>query len=193
MEGGLLIIEARRDSHGGHEYTSARLKTKDKFDFRYGRVEVRARLPSGQGVWPAIWLLPSKQIYGTTYWPDNGEIDIAEWFSACPHEVRASVHTHERNHRNRTQVTAVCPGNDWSSAFHTFAVEWREERIEFFVDEKKFLSYLKSSGDWRRWPFDREFYILLNVAVGGLGGDPDPDSFPHRMEVDYVRVYRLDP
>jgi beta-glucanase (GH16 family) len=198
VEGGRLIIEARRDFYEGHEYTSARLVTKGKADWTYGRFEVRARLPSGRGTWPAAWMLASQHSYGLAYWPDNGEIDIMEHVGYDPDVVHAAVHTRAYHHSIGTHRTAstLVPGA--RSDFHLYAIEWSNEEIRAYVDDVHYFTFRnerldRADADYRHWPFDRPFHLLLNVAVGGNWGGAqgvDPNIWPQRMEVEYVRVYQ---
>ena len=197
IEGGLLIVEARREPLGGRAYSSARLKT--HAGWTYGRIEVRAKLPRGRGTWPAIWMLPQRGTYGQGGWPDNGEIDIMEHVGFDPEIVHASVHTRAYNHVDRTQRTAQTPVAGAQDDFHVYAVEWTTDRIRAFVDAREYFSFANersssSQADWRHWPFDRDFHILLNIAVGGNWGGQkgvDESVWPQRLEVDYVRVMQL--
>jgi beta-glucanase (GH16 family) len=197
IEGGVLVIEARREPLGGRAYSSARLKT--RAGWTYGRIEVRARLPRGRGTWPAIWMLPQKGTYGQGGWPDNGEIDIMEHVGFDPEIVHASVHTRAYNHVDRTQRTAQTPVPGAQDDFHRYAVEWTTERIRGFVDGREYFGFANervsnAQADWRQWPFDRDFHILLNIAVGGNWGGQkgvDDSIWPQRMEIDYVRVMQV--
>ena len=193
IEDGTLIIEARHDGSGRRQYTSARLKTRGKAQWTYGRVEVRAKLPSGRGIWPAVWMLPEKWIRGKNFWPDNGEIDIVEAVGYKPGEVHATVHTYQHNFRQGNAETGKMNVADAAVNFHVYAMEWYPKHIDFFVDNQKYLTVVKRKNHWHYWPFDKDFYLLLNVAVGGSWGGRrgiDNAIFPQRMEVDYVRVYQ---
>jgi beta-glucanase (GH16 family) len=199
VENGHLIIEARRDRWDGHEYTSARLITKGKGDWTYGRFEVSARLPSGRGTWPAVWMLPSQKSYGDGGWPDNGEIDIMEHVGFDPDIVHSSVHTRAYYHLIGTQKTAKVNVPTARAGFNVYAVEWTPEEIRGYVNEQHYFTFsnerLKTpAADYKQWPFDKPFHLLLNVAVGGGWGGAkgvDESIWPQRMEVDYVRIYRL--
>ncbi len=198
VEGGKLIIEARREAYEGRDYTSARLFTRGKADWTYGRVEVSARLPGGRGVWPAIWMLPTRRLYGAQYWPDNGEIDIMEYVGFDPGRVHASVHTLAYNHVAGTQRTASIRMGGVETGFHRYAVEWEPDEIRGYLDDQHYFTFknerlTNKQAGFAQWPFDRRFYLLLNVAVGGNWGGQqgvDADIWPQRMEVDYVRVYQ---
>jgi len=192
VENGKLVIEARKETNGS--YTSARLVTKTKGDWKYGKVVVRAKLPQGRGTWPAIWMLPTNQVYGTQYWPDNGEIDIMEHVGFDPNVIHASTHSKLLNFTLNTQKTAVVTVPAAMSEFHNYTLEWTPELMKISVDENTYFTFQIPGNDWRSWPFDQPFHLLLNIAVGGdWGGQKGIDDtiFPQRLEVDYVRVYSL--
>lgn len=196
VENGLLIIEARRDEWEGHEYTSARLVTKGKGDWTYGRIEVNAKLPSGRGTWPAIWMLPTGWEYGG--WPNSGEIDIMEHVGFNPDVVHASVHTQTYNHKINTQKTATIKVGTARSGFNVYAVEWTPDEIRGYVDKQLYFTFKNErltnpSADFHQWPFDKPFHLLLNLAVGGTWGGAqgvDEKIWPQRMEIDYVRIFQ---
>jgi beta-glucanase (GH16 family) len=198
VENGHLIIEARREKWQGRDYTSARLVTRGKIDWLYGRFEIRARLPSGRGTWPAIWMLPAGKTHGDGGWPDNGEIDIMEHVGHDPDVVHASIHTRAYHHSIHTQKTAKIRVNGARTGFNVYAVEWTPEEIRAFVNDQQYFRFknerlTNKSADYKVWPFDKPFYLVLNLAVGGFwGGEKgvDPAIWPQRMEVEYVRVYR---
>lgn len=193
VENGHLIIEAHREKFEGSEYTSARLVTKNKGDWTYGRFEIRAKLPLGRGTWPAIWMLPTVWDLGNGSWPDNGEIDIMEHVGYDPGVVHASTHTQKHQWRIHTQRTAKLAVPDAGAAFHTYALEWEAEEIRMYIDGQHYFTSRKDGGDWTSWPFYKDFHLLLNVAVGGdWGGSKGVDEtiWPRRMEVDFVRVYQ---
>lgn len=191
VENGKLVIEAHKELFENAGYTSARLVTKNKGYWKYGRIEVKAKLPAGRGIWPAIWMLPAKWEYGG--WPHSGEIDIMENVGYLPDSLYGTVHTGAYNGMLGTQKGNHTPVYDLSKKFHVFAVEWTEEFISFFVDDKKYFVFANDHKGSAAWPFDKEFYLLLNIAVGGNWGGKkgvDDSVFPQRMEVDYVRVYQ---
>jgi beta-glucanase (GH16 family) len=191
VEDGHLVIEARREPWEGAPYTSARLVTRGKGDWTYGRVEVRARLPKGRGSWPAIWMLATTR--ERMRWPDDGEIDVMEHVGFDHGVVHGSVHTRAYHHSIGTQKTATTSVPDAAEAFHVYAIEWDAERIRFFVDDRQYFQFDKEAGGTQVWPFDGPFHLLLNVAVGGAWGGQkgiDEASLPYRMLVDYVRVYQ---
>jgi beta-glucanase (GH16 family) len=197
VENGRLIIEARKEEWEGREYTSARLVSRGKGDWTYGRFEVRAKLPSGRGTWPAIWMLPTGWSYGN--WPNSGEIDIMEHVGFDPDMVHASVHTQSYNHKIQTQKTARINVPTSRSEFNVYAVEWTPEEIRGFVNQQHYFTFRNErltnpAADYRQWPFDKPFHLLLNLAVGGTWGGAqgvEPTIWPQRMEIDYVRVYEL--
>ncbi len=197
VENGRLVIEARKEAWEGREYTSARLVSRGKGDWAYGRFEVSAKLPSGRGTWPAIWMLPTGWTYGG--WPKSGEIDIMEHVGFDPDVVHASVHTSAYNHTINTQKTAQVKVPASRSDFNVYAVEWTPEEIRGYVNERHYFTFhnerfTNPAADYRQWPFDKPFHLLLNLAVGGTWGGQqglDPSIWPQRLEIDYVRVYQL--
>lgn len=194
IEHGRLVIETRHEKGEGRAYTSARLVTRGKADWQYGRIEVRAKLPAGRGTWPAIWMLPVQHTLGSGFWPDIGEIDLMEHVGYEPGVVHGSLHNQQHNgDKGGKPVTAQTLVPDASEAFHTYAVEWGAEEIRIFVDDVCYFTDRKNGADWRRWPYQQRFYLILNVAVGGLWGGAkgvDETAFPARMEIEFVRVYR---
>jgi beta-glucanase (GH16 family) len=192
VEDGKLIIEARKELYSGKEYTSARLVSKFKGDWLYGRIEVRAKLPAGLGTWPAIWMLPTDWIYGD--WPRSGEIDIMEHVGYDPIVIHGTVHTEAFNHMLGTQKGNTHAVPDFNTQYHTYAIEWFEDKIDFFIDGSRYFTFMNSRNGIAEWPFDKQFHLLMNIAVGGSWGGAkgvDGSIFPVRMEIDYVRVYVL--
>ena len=191
IENGNLIIEARKEKFEDCNYTSARLVTRNKGDWKYGRMEIRAKLPAGTGMWPAIWMLPTQWKYGG--WPTSGEIDIMENVGYWPDTVIGTVHTDAYNGMKGTQKTKGVQRKDISSAFHVYAIEWNADSIAFFVDNEKYHVFANDKSGVAGWPFDQDFHLLLNVAVGGDWGGKfgvNDAIFPQQMQVDYVRVYQ---
>jgi beta-glucanase (GH16 family) len=189
VKNGFLSISALKDQAG--KWSSARLLTKGLGDWTYGYIEARAKLPSGRGVWPAIWMMPTGDAYGN--WPDSGEIDIMEFVGFDPDKIHTSAHTKSYNHRIGTQQTRYAYVKDVSSEFHTYAVEWNARGIFWYVDDKPFYFFLNEGKGSSQWPFDKPFHIILNVAMGGSwGGMKGMDERLDRadMVVDYVRVYQ---
>lgn len=193
VQNGMLIIEARKENWNGMEYTSSRLITKNKGDWTYGRFEISARLPSGKGTWPAIWMLPTQWTYGSGGWPDNGEIDIMEHVGFDPGWIHGSIHTKLYYWQINTQKTAQIRIVDAQTAFHVYTLEWSPEKITVAVDSTQYFSFTNENKGWQAWPFDKAFHLLLNIAVGGAWGGAqgvDPNIFPQQMQIEYVRVYK---
>lgn len=189
VENGLLKIKVKKETVGNYDYTSARIRSKENGDFKYGRVEASIRMANTGGLWHAFWMLPTSP---TENWPMSGEIDIMEYVGNKPLEVLNTVHYADRNN-NHTFVGQPWPHpNDFN--FHIYAMEWNENKITWFVDGTETYSVKRTMEPLvHTWPFDAEFHILLNTAVGGnLGGTVDATSLltPKYMEVDYVRVYQ---
>ena len=206
VEDGKLIIEARKERftnprfsaenrrRGSEfaEFTSASLTTEGLAEWRYGRVEVRAKLPQGRGVWPAIWMLGTNR--KEVGWPACGEIDIMEYVGFKPDVIHANIHTRKYNHVKGTGKGDKLRIEKPFENFHVYAIEWNSERIDFFVDKEKYFTYAKDQGAGEdAWPFDKPFYLILNLAIGGAWGGQkgiDETIFPQKFEVDYVRVYQ---
>jgi beta-glucanase (GH16 family) len=189
---GKLIIEARKEPWEDFKYTSARLVTRGKADWTYGRFEVRAKVSTGVGTWPAIWMLGTN--IKEVGWPMCGEIDIMENVGFDPSVVHGNVHTKAYHHSIGTNKGDKIELEKPWDQYHVYAVEWFEDRIDFFVDDIKYFTFDKESDtDDTVWPFNKPHYLLLNLAIGGSWGGRDgiDDSlFPHRFYVDYVRVYQ---
>lgn len=188
---GVLTIAALREPMEGREYTSARLITKGKGDWLYGRFEISAKLPTGRGLWPAIWMLPTGSEYGG--WPASGEIDIMENVGYDPDTIVGTAHTQSYNHSIGTQKSGKLSVPDCHKTFHVYALEWEPQEYRLYVDSIHFYTFKNEGTGFAEWPFDKPFHLLLNVAVGGnWGGKMGVDStlFPQQMEVDYVRVFQ---
>jgi beta-glucanase (GH16 family) len=191
VEDGHLVIEARKEAYGDAKFTSARLVTRNKGDWKYGRIEVRAQLPDGLGLWPAIWMLPTEKKYGN--WPKSGEIDIAETVGYTPDSVYQTIHTGAYNGMLGTQKSSLIPVKNIYNSFHTYSIEWTFESIVFMIDGAAHQVFNGTPANTDKWPFDQLFHLVLNVAVGGdFGGKKGVDDsvFPRQMKVDYVRVYQ---
>jgi beta-glucanase (GH16 family) len=192
VENDMLIIEAHKDSLGGKAFTSTRLVSKFKGDWLYGRIEVKAKLPRGKGTWPAIWMLSTDWKYGG--WPASGEIDIMEHVGHDPGVVHGTIHTESYNHIKQTQKEGKITITDAQDSFHVYAMDWVEDKMDFYVDGKLYHSVTKGTNDtFNEWPFDQRFHLIMNVAVGGNWGGAqgiDDSIWPQKMEVDYVRVYQ---
>ncbi len=192
IENDKLIIEAHKDSVGGKGFTSTRIVSKFKGDWRYGRIEVKAKLPRGKGTWPAIWMLSTEWKYGG--WPASGEIDIMEHVGFDPGVVHGTIHTESYNHNKKTQKEGKITVADVQDTFHVYAIDWSENKMDFYVDEKLYHSVIKGTNDsYKEWPFDQKYHLIMNLAVGGFWGGMqgvDESIWPQKMEVDYVRVYQ---
>jgi len=189
LEGGRLVIEARKEAFQGAAYTSASLTS--RANWTYGRIEVRAKLPKGRGTWPAIWTLGTN--IGQVGWPACGEIDIMENVGFEPLRIHGSVHTAAYNHTKGTQKTATIDIGNPSEDFRVYAMEWYRDRIDVFADGQKYFTFRNEGTGSQVWPFDAAQYLLINLAIGGSWGGQkgiDDSKFPARYVVDYVRVYR---
>lgn len=191
VKDGFLFITAIKESYEDHDYTSARLVTRNKGDWLYGRVEVKAKLPDGRGMWPAIWMLPTDWAYGG--WPASGEIDIMENVGYNPFVIVGSAHTESYNHTISTHKSATTTVATCYSDFHVYALEWEVTEFRVYVDDNLYFTFKNEGTGYKVWPFDKRFHLLLNVAVGGNWGGAqgiDNTIFPRTMVVDYVRVYQ---
>ncbi len=197
VKNGNLHIIAQKETYTGpdgtRQYTSARIRTLNKGDWKYGRFDIRAKLPEGQGLWPAIWMLPSEWKYGG--WAASGEIDIMEILGQQPAKVFGTIHyggTYPNNQHSGGNYTL--PAGTFADSFHVFRLDWEPEEIRWYVDDHLYVTKTQwySEGGEYPAPFDQKFHLLLNVAVGGnWPGDPDSTTvFPQTMQVDYVRVYK---
>lgn len=195
VKDGKLIIEARKEEYEGMDYTSARLVSRGKGDWLYGKIEVSAKLPEGLGTWPAIWMLPTDWEYGN--WPASGEIDIMEHVGYNQNTIHASIHTQSYYHSINTQKTATKVIPDVSTNFHTYSIEWLPDKIMAYIDGELYFTFeptkYKANPTFKEWPFDKKMHLLLNIAVGGNWGGAkgmDESIYPVQMEIDYVRVYQ---
>ena len=191
VKNGVLSIIARKEKRDKKDYTSARMLTKGKADWTYGRIEFRAKLAKGRGTWPAGWTLGSN--IKEAGWPLCGEIDIMEHVGYDPDTIVGSVHTKSYNHVKGTQKSKRLFIKDPYTTFHTYAIEWTAEKMDFLLDNDVYLTIQNEHKTSAEWPFDKPQYILLNLAVGGNWGGKmgvDETIFPVAMEVDYVRVFQ---
>lgn len=172
-------------------WTSARLVTKNKVDFLYGRMEIRAKLPTGKGTWPAIWMLPTDWEYGG--WPESGEIDIMEHVGYDTGVIHATVHTKAYNHVIGTQVGNSTVVPDFADQFHNYSIEWDADKMDVYIDDLKYFTFNNDQkNDFTTWPFNKRFHLIMNIAIGGDWGGAkgiDPDLKEATMEVDYVRLF----
>lgn len=192
VKDGHLIIKGKKDFPTGNTsepWSSGRLISQNKMDFLYGKVEVRATLPRAHGSWPAIWLMPTASVYGG--WPKSGEIDIMEHVGNNFGTVLSTVHTENNNWKNGGHLSANLPLPDADTTFHVYALEWTPDSLRFTYDGIKCYTYANPQTDWKDWPFDQKFHVILNLAIGGgMGGNIIEADWPDSMTVDYVRVYQ---
>jgi beta-glucanase (GH16 family) len=192
VENGVLKITARKENFGGKEYTSARLVS--RADWKYGKIEVNARLPEAVGTWSAIWMMPGNWTFNDGNWPDIGEIDIMEHVGHDIGVIHASAHSKDYQWQAGTQMTATISVPDVTDEFHSYILEWSQDVLKAFVDDSLYFVYENEGLGESKWPYDKPFYLILNVAVGGEWGSVkgiDQEAFPQTMEVDYVRVYQV--
>jgi len=186
LSGGNLVIQALKENYGGCGYTSARLKTQGKFSIKYGKFEMRAKLPYGQGIWPAFWLLGDN--INQVGWPACGEIDIMEFIGKDPNHIYGSTHGVGFDTSN-----GYYSASGFSNAFHTYAVNWQPNRLEFSIDGHVY-KVVTPADTHGKWPFnDRNMFIILNLATGGnWPGYPNGNThFPQKFVIDYVRVFEI--
>ena len=182
VENGVLKIKAIREKYGKGDFTSARLESVGKLDFTYGKIEIRAKLPTGVGTWPAVWMLGSN--IGSVGWPACGEIDILESVGKNPNQNHSSLHSSGRSGNTPDTGTIKVPNDN--TEFHICTADWRADYIKFSVDNKVFYTFVNSD----KFPFNKNFYLIVNLAMGGVwGGSVDPSFTSSALEVDYIRVY----
>lgn len=180
-----LVIKATKKND---QYLSGRITTKDKIEFQYGTVEVKAKLPQGLGVWPAIWMLGHD--IDDNYWPNCGEIDIMEYVGRMPGKIHTTLHTKDSYGTSKnTKITSI---DEIEKGFHVYKMEWSENQIQFFVDNEIVYTFKPEEKTPEVWPFDKPFYLILNLAVGGYFGGFEVDDaiFPQEFIIDYIKVYK---
>lgn len=200
VKDGLLNIIAKKEYYLGKSYTSARINSKYKGDFTYGRVVIAAEVPNARGAWSALWMLPTMNEYGI--WPNSGEIDIMEHVGYDPHEIHSSTHTTKFNHLNeRGALTFSKTLYEATTDLNIYEMIWGPGRIQMFVNSQKIGEFNYAPAFNQEvlyddvFPFDLDFHLILNLAIGGNWGGLygiDDNAFPYAMQVDYVRVYQLD-
>ena len=191
VSNGNLVIEARKEPMGGFNYSSARLTTANKKTFTYGRVDIRAKLPKGKGIWPALWMLGSN--ITTVGWPKSGEIDIMELLGQDVTKVYGTLHYATASGGHDSKGTNYVSGSpNFYDQFHVFSMEWAQDQIKLFVDDNLYFTLNKADVGTSTYPFNAPFFFIFNVAVGGnWPGNPDSTTtFPQRMIVDYIRVFQ---
>lgn len=190
VSGGNLVIETRKESFGGKNYTSARLLTKGKAQWTYGKFEIRAKLPRGRGTWPAIWTLAATN---PLVWPDDGELDIMEEVGYDPNMIHGTAHSKLYNGANGKQKGGSVLIKDAQDSFHVYSMEWTASSVAWLVDGNFYFVYNNPNTGTDAWPFLRNFFLILNIAIGGNWGGVqgvDDSIFPQSMLIDYVRVYQ---
>lgn len=191
VDSGTLKIVAIKEPIANKSYSSTRLISLNKGDWKYGRIDIKAKLPKGRGLWPALWMLPSNNKYGQ--WPKSGEIDIMEHVGHNPDTVFATAHTEKYNHMLGTQKTIGVFMPHVYNDFHEYSLEWTPENYKVYFDGKAVFTFENEHTSSAEWPFDQPFHIIMNLAVGGgWGGQKGvaEDIFPATFEIDYVRVYQ---
>ncbi|AVR47470.1 glycosyl hydrolase [Christiangramia fulva] len=169
-------------------YTSASINTKNKFEIKYGRIEVRAKLPAGKGVWPAIWMLGAD--FDEKGWPNTGEIDIMEHVGKAPDEIHATVHFPYNNSMGYDSKGTMKKINNPAEDFHVYSIDWDENKIDFLIDNEIYHSFRIADAGEENNPFRKPFYLIINLALGGnWAGEVDPEIFPQQFVIDYVRVF----
>jgi len=191
VKDGFLFINALQEDFEGKKYTSARLVTRSKGDWTYGRFEIRAKLPEGRGMWPAIWMLPTDREYGEGF--NSGEIDIMENLGYIPYFIAGTIQTQSYNYNLNTHKQAIIPLLDCYNEFHVYKLEWDPQEIRIYVDSQLYSTFQNEGTGFKVWLFDKRFHLILNVAIGGTFGGAngiDDSIFPRSMVIDYVRVYQ---
>ncbi|WP_081897792.1 glycoside hydrolase family 16 protein [Flavobacterium sp. 83] len=182
VEGGVLKIKAIREQYGKGDFTSGRLESNGKFDFTYGKIVIRAKLPTGVGTWPAVWMLGSN--IGSVGWPACGEVDILESVGKELNVNHSSLHSPGRSGSTPDTGTINVPNDN--TEFHIYTADWKADSIKFYVDDKLFYTFVNSD----KFPFNKNFYLIVNLAMGGVWGGPvDPNFTSSTFEIDYIRVY----
>ena len=191
LANGNLIITAKKQSFGNKEYTSSRIVTKAKKFFKFGRIDIRAALPKGKGMWPALWMLGTN--IDAVSWPSCGEIDIMELTGDLPNRVVGTVHygSSVANHQYKSNSKYLSNNENYQDKFHVFSLNWEVDKIEFLVDDEVYHTIQPFNLGGQPYPFNKNFFFVFNVAVGGtFPGNPDGSTpFPQSMIVDYVRVF----
>lgn len=182
VQGGFLKIKAIKEKYGKGDFTSGRIESNGKFDFTYGKIVVRAKVPTGVGTWPAVWMLGSN--IGSVGWPKCGEIDILESVGKNLNQNHSSLHSEGRS--GATPDTGIIKVPNSNTEFHVYTADWTATYIKFYVDDVLYYSFINSNN----FPFNKNFYLIINLAMGGVWGGPvDPNFTSSTFEIDYIRVY----
>ncbi len=190
VKDGILNIVAYKEDYKGNNYTSAKLTTYKKHSIKYGKIVVNAKLPQGKGSWPAIWLLPNSIREGVS-WPLCGEIDLMEHVGNNPNHIHFSLHSGKYNHKVGNQPTHIIQDESVFDKFNEYSMEWDEKGISFYFNGIHQVTFNKDlSDEFDGWPFDQEFYLIINLAIGGgWGGKIDDSIFPSVLQISSVLVY----
>jgi len=191
VENQKLVLEAHQESIGDSDFSSAKMISKGRHEMLNGKLEIRCKNPVGRGTWPAVWMMPVQDTYGG--WPKSGEIDIMEHVGYAKDSIYGTVHCEAYNHMLGTQKSGNIAVTDNESKFHNYAVEWDQEGMRWYVDSFMYHEFINIKETYKEWPFDQEFYLILNLAVGGTWGGKmgiDTSAFPAQFEIDYVRYFR---
>lgn len=190
FQDGKMVIEARRENVGGRNYTSSKILTAGKKTFKYGRIDIRAKMPSGKGIWPALWLLPQNNVFGG--WPRSGEIDLMEYLGHETNKVYGTLHYGPGPGSMQINKSYTMNTGNFTNEFHVFSLEWKQDQIKWLVDGVVYGTANKSDFGSTNYPFNEDFYMIFNMAVGGnWPGAPDQTTqFPQWFIIDYVRYYQ---
>ena len=191
VEDGNLVIEARKEDYKDMKYTSASIHTKNTASWTNGRIEVKAKLPTGKGTWPAIWMLGTN--ISDVGWPECGELDIMENVGYDPNHIHFNIHTEAYNHVKGTNKGATITANKPYENFYVYAIEWFEDRIDFYFNDTKTFTFKNEEKTWKEWPYFEPEYFIINLAIGGSWGGQqgiEDSIFPQKYYIDYVRVYK---
>ncbi len=190
FQDGKMIIEARKENYSGKNYTSSKILTRGKKIFKYGRFDIRAKLPKGKGIWPAFWLLPQSNVFGG--WPRSGEIDLMEMIGHEANRSHGTLHFGPGPGSTQLGRNYTLPSGIFNDEFHVFSLEWKQNQIKWFIDGNLFSTYTSADFGANNYPFNEDFFLIVNLAVGGnWPGSPDALTyFPQWLIVDYIRVYQ---
>ena len=183
-----LVIQGIKERYGEANYTSGRINTNEKFSWKYGRFEIRAKIPKVKGVWPAIWLL-SETVF-TEGWPKCGEIDIMEHINN-EEIIYGTIHSERYNHMSNTQIGGNVSLEDLDTKFYTFGLEWNSESLIWFVNDEEYYRIDKKDYFEKEWPFDKKYFLIINQAIGGFWpGDPDNNFITTEYIIDWIKIYQ---
>lgn len=190
FQDGKMIIEAKKENYAGKNYTSSKILTRGKKIFRYARIDVRAKLPKGKGIWPAFWLLPQNSVFGG--WPKSGEIDLMEMIGHEPNKTYGTLHFGPGPGSTQLGRSYTLPSGIFNNEFHVFSIEWKQDQIKWLVDGVVYSTYSITDFGANNYPFNEDFFLIVNMAVGGnWPGNPDPTTYlPQWLILDYIRVYQ---